>query len=140
MKKAIIIFVIILAVIAAVVAFTTGTDNNQPVDNQTAAQEQQTDNQPGQSESANQTFTLDQVAGHNSSSDCWTIIHGDVYNVTNYISLHPGGNEILRACGTDATSLFETRTTEDGEVLGGGPHSSDARSILAQFKIGVLAE
>jgi lysylphosphatidylglycerol synthetase-like protein (DUF2156 family) len=41
-------------------------------------------------------YTTGEVARHSSKSDCWTIISGDVYNLTEFINRHPG--EILRAC------------------------------------------
>lgn len=87
------------------------------------------------------TLTKAEVQKHNSSSDCWTIISGKVYNVTDFISRHPGGSEILRACGTDATTLFTTRHTESGEAVGSGtPHSSNAQSQLDQFLLGDLQQ
>ena len=36
-------------------------------------------------------FTASQVSTHNSGSSCWSIINGDVYDLTNWISQHPGG-------------------------------------------------
>ncbi len=83
------------------------------------------------------SFTTTEVATHNTKDDCWTIIGGAVYDMTDFIAIHPGGDEILRACGTDGTILFQTRTTEDGETVGSGtPHSSNAISQLGQYYIG----
>lgn len=87
-----------------------------------------------------QTYTAAQVAEHSTSNDCWAIIGGSVYDITKYIPIHPGGNEILQACGTDATTLFTQRTTTGGEEVGSGtPHSSTAQQQLARYKIGSLA-
>ncbi len=87
------------------------------------------------------TYTASQVAAHNSADDCWTIIDGKVYDITSYIPRHPGGDEILRACGADGTSLFERRETATGESVGSGtPHSSSAAAQLASLQIGVLAD
>ncbi len=70
------------------------------------------------------------VATHNIASDCWLIVSGKVYNVTNYINLHPGGsNRIIPYCGQDATQAFLTQG-------GGGSHSSLAFADLAQLYIG----
>lgn len=89
----------------------------------------------------NQTYTKVQVATHNTESDCWTIISGSVYDITSYVPRHPGGAEILRACGTDGTSLFTQRTTSDGQAVGSGePHSSNAEGQLARLKIGTLSQ
>jgi len=85
------------------------------------------------------TFTAEEVMKHNSKADCWTIISGSVYDITSYIPRHPGGDEILRACGEDATTLFTQRQTRDGEPVGSGsPHSSNAQDLLNKLKIGTL--
>jgi cytochrome b involved in lipid metabolism len=41
------------------------------------------------------TFTIDQVAKHSKPGDNWIIIHGNVYNVTNFLNEHPGGKRVL---------------------------------------------
>lgn len=85
-------------------------------------------------------YTEAEVASHNTEDDCWTIIDGSVYDITSYIPRHPGGAEILRACGADGSTLFNTRTTEDGETVGSGTgHSTNARGQLAGFKVGDVA-
>lgn len=87
-----------------------------------------------------QSITLSMLAEHDSASDCWTAINGFVYDITSYIPRHPGGEEILQACGTDGTSLFTQRQTTEGENVGSGtPHSSTAARQLEQFKIGELS-
>jgi cytochrome b involved in lipid metabolism len=84
-------------------------------------------------------ITPQEVAQHASANDCWTIIDGTVYDITQYVPRHPGGNEILQACGTDGSSLFKTRKTQEGESVGSGtPHSSNASQQLEAFKIGVV--
>ena len=85
------------------------------------------------------TYTLSEVARHASKDDCWAIISGDVYDLTEFINRHPGGDEILRACGTDATTLFNSRQTQDGQWVGSGtPHSHAAMEQLAKLKIGTV--
>ena len=85
------------------------------------------------------TFTMREVTSHDSKDDCWTVISGNVYDLTKFINRHPGGDEILRACGTDATTLFTKRQTEDGQPVGSGsPHSRTAAEQLATLKIGTL--
>lgn len=79
------------------------------------------------------------VSEHNSSDDCWLIINNSVYDVTEYVRKHPGGKEIVRGCGRDATTLFNTRRDGDERVGSGTSHSSNAKSTLESFKIGVLA-
>lgn len=86
-------------------------------------------------------ITVEQVALHNSKTDCWTIVDGGVYDITSYVPRHPGGDEILRACGADGSSLFNSRTTSDGETVGSGePHSNNASKQLESLKIGDLSQ
>lgn len=76
-------------------------------------------------------YTMADVAGHNSRSSCWTAINGGVYDVTKWITQHPGGQQaILSLCGTDGSDAFN------------GQHGGQRRpaSELAAFKIGVLAQ
>merc|ERR1719446_1986845 len=52
-------------------------------------------------------ITLDDVAKHTTKSDCWVVVNGDVLNVTNFLSEHPGGElAILTFAGKDATEEF----------------------------------
>ena len=53
-------------------------------------------------------FTLEQVATHNSETDCWVIIGCQVYDVTSFLNDHPGGSRaILLFAGKDATEEFD---------------------------------
>ena len=93
------------------------------------------------SDSKTKSYSTDQVATHDSLDDCWTIINGNVYEITSYVKRHPGGTEIERACGIDATSLFTNRETSSGEAVGSGtPHSSAAQEQLDRLKIGKLSD
>ncbi|KAK2808954.1 hypothetical protein FQN50_004228 [Emmonsiellopsis sp. PD_5] len=54
-------------------------------------------------------WTLSEVSRHNSLADCWMIIHGKVYDVTSFISRHPGGKGVLlQNAGTDASAAFDS--------------------------------
>ena len=89
-------------------------------------------------ESEIKKYTLEEIARHNRREDCWMVINGKVYDVTNFISQHPSP-AILLGCGKDATTLFETRMTETGEKIGSGTsHSQRAKDLLQQFYIGEL--
>jgi cytochrome b involved in lipid metabolism len=77
------------------------------------------------------SYTLTDVAMHNTKEDCWMVINNKVYDVTNYISSHPGGPAILEACGIDGTELFETRPMGSGT-----PHSDKARNKMDDYFIG----
>ncbi|KAK0198453.1 FMN-dependent dehydrogenase-domain-containing protein [Armillaria mellea] len=53
-------------------------------------------------------FTLQQVAEHTTASSCWVIIKDRVYDVTDFLSEHPGGAQIiLKYAGKDATLAYE---------------------------------
>lgn len=97
--------------------------------------------QPSNQAETEQRYTLAQVAEHDQKSDCWTVIDGNVYDITSYVPRHPGGDEILQACGTDGSSLFNERQTESGERVGTGtPHSSRAKAALESLQIGTLEQ
>jgi chitodextrinase len=52
-------------------------------------------------------YTMPQVQTHNTATNCWAVVSNNVYNLTGYISLHPGGSAAITAlCGTDATAAF----------------------------------
>jgi cytochrome b involved in lipid metabolism len=78
------------------------------------------------------TLSLTEVATHNTAADCWVVIASKVYDVTRYISAHPGGSVILEGCGKEATTLFDTK----GGL--GTTHSSFAHSLLGSFYLGDL--
>ncbi|KAI4220737.1 MAG: hypothetical protein L6R36_003028 [Xanthoria steineri] len=49
-----------------------------------------------------------EVAKHNNDSDCWVIIHGKAYDVTEFKEEHPGGKQIiLKWAGKDATETYD---------------------------------
>ncbi len=75
-------------------------------------------------------YTAADVAAHTTSTDCWTIVNNKVYNITPYISSHPGGAAaIVSICGHDGTAAFS------GQHSG----SANANSVLAGYYIGGLA-
>lgn len=78
--------------------------------------------------SAKKTYTLAEVSIHNNKSDCWLAIEGSVYNVTRFVDQHPGGEEILKGCGKDATSLFNSVSD----------HADEGRELLPTYFIGKL--
>merc|ERR1711920_677403 len=52
-------------------------------------------------------YSMAEVAKHTSKSDCWVVVSGQVLNVTNFLSEHPGGElAILTFAGKDATEEF----------------------------------
>jgi len=80
-----------------------------------------------------QTYTAQDLQTHNLRTDCWLVIHQNVYDVTTYIDQHPGGaRRIIPYCGADATTAFDTKGGE-------GWHSALAKQILARYQIGTFA-
>ena len=79
--------------------------------------------------STNLPLTLDEVKKHNSADDCWSIIDGNVYDLTNWVNSHPGGSSrITSICGKDGSSNF----------LGQHSNSNSAKSQLNRFELGKL--
>nr|GFA60384.1 cytochrome b5 [Tanacetum cinerariifolium] len=76
--------------------------------------------------SKNKVFSLSDVSLHNNSTDCWVVINARVYDVTNFLNDHPGGeNVLLDVAGKDASEEFE----EVG-------HGSAARLMLDEYYVG----
>ena len=49
-----------------------------------------------------------EVAQHCKGDDCWVIIHGRVYDVTDFKADHPGGSQIImKFAGRDATETYD---------------------------------
>ena len=75
------------------------------------------------------TFTAAEVAKHNSGSDCWSVVNGQVYDLTSYVTSHPGGSTVIKAiCGKDGSAAFS------------GQHGSASKpnNTLAAFVLGSL--
>jgi cytochrome b involved in lipid metabolism len=86
----------------------------------------------GQNSVDNNMLTEANVATHNAKTDCWLIINNKVYDVTNYLKSHPGGQAIvLPYCGKDATQAFDTKA-------GQGSHSQNAIEQLGALYVGDL--
>jgi cytochrome b involved in lipid metabolism len=72
------------------------------------------------------------ISQHNRASDCWLVINNKVYDVTKFLSQHPGGSGIIVPyCGGEATTAFATQG-------GRGSHSGVAAQDLNSLFIGNL--
>jgi cytochrome b involved in lipid metabolism len=111
---------------------------SQSTSESTASQSDSTKPEPVAETQNSSKITKADVATHNSESDCWTIIDGSVYDITSYIPRHPGGDNILSACGTDGTALFNGE--KPGQNGGTNDHGSSAKSQLARLKVGDLSQ
>jgi cytochrome b involved in lipid metabolism len=75
-------------------------------------------------------FSMEVVEKHNSKESCFTVINGNVYDLTKWIDKHPGGSEnILGICGKDGTMAFQNQH--------GGEKKTERK--LNEFYIGKLA-
>ena len=53
---------------------------------------------------------MTEVAKHNSKTDCWVVVDGQVLDVTSFLKDHPGGElAILTFAGKDATEEFNMK-------------------------------
>jgi hypothetical protein len=73
---------------------------------------------------------LDEVAKHSTSHDFWTILDGEVFDMSGYVERHPGGQVILTAAGIDATVLINQYHFHTVPKI---------KSILAARKVGKFA-
>ena len=70
-------------------------------------------------------ITVAEVQKHNSASDCWSVVNGDVYDLTSYVSQHKGGAAVIKAiCGKDGTKSFS------GQHAGASKPNADLSSLL----------
>ena len=59
--------------------------------------------------------TMERVKANNTASSCWTVISGNVYDLTKWIGSHPGGSGAIRSlCGTDGTAEFNSQHRGEG--------------------------
>lgn len=88
---------------------STPTPTPSPTPSPTASQSTITSPTPTTSPSKS-GYTMDQVKANNGASSCWSVIDGDVYDLTKWISSHPGGAAAIKSlCGLDGTSAFKAQ-------------------------------
>ena len=76
-------------------------------------------------------YTMKMVAENDKASSCWSVIEGNVYDLTKWINSHPGGSgAIVSLCGIDGTAKFK------------GMHGNQPQqaSRLSGFKLGPLSK
>ena len=82
-------------------------------------------------------YSVSEVAKHATLEDCWMVIEGVVYDVSDYVPRHPASPEVLEPwCGREATEGMRTkgmRTKGDNS-----DHSARAWRMLERYRIGEL--
>lgn len=71
-------------------------------------------------------LTQDEVAQHHSPDDCWLIVDGLVYDLTNWVKQHPGGDILAILAGEDASALVHSA------------HFENVIPMLKRFQIGYI--
>ena len=75
-------------------------------------------------------YTMAEVRKHANAASCWTVISGNVYDLTKWVNRHPGGRaRILSLCGKDGTAAFRA---EHGK-------EKQPNQVLAGYELGPLA-
>jgi uncharacterized membrane protein len=81
------------------------------------------------SNSSSATYSAADLKRNASATSCWSVIDGNVYDLTKWIALHPGGEGTIKAlCGTDGSAIFA------------GQHGGQATAVstLSSYKIGKI--
>ncbi|CAI5496522.1 unnamed protein product [Closterium sp. Naga37s-1] len=73
-------------------------------------------------------ISMAEIERHADESSPWIVVHGRVYDCTNFLKDHPGGSESITInAGTDVTDEFEAI------------HSEKAKKMLEEYYIGDVA-
>ena len=78
-------------------------------------------------------YSVDEVKKHNTINDCWCYYKNNVYDITKFISKHPGGKIIMHAAGKDLEHEWEEHGVE-------WHNNKHIIASLEKYKIGLLAE
>ncbi|CAJ1418435.1 unnamed protein product [Effrenium voratum] len=109
-----------------------------------------TSSSPALSSSA-MSITKEEVAKHNKADDAWIVVDGDVYDVTKFAGVHPGGTQILlEYAGKDATEDFyalhrlevldKYARLKKGRLADAGPAPKKASERVQEFSQVPFAE
>lgn len=76
-------------------------------------------------------YTAEDVATHTKASSCWVSRGTKVYDVSSFLSDHPGGDDlILQYAGKDIDKVMHDKDEHD--------HSDSAYAMLEEYLIGRL--
>lgn len=146
MKKIVVGLIVLFVIVSlsGVIYFFTGSSNENVsnnieikdinLDSQNQNNISQTSSNPTVQDAskniqAETLYPFSEVQKHNSRESCWSVIQDNVYDLTSWITKHPGGEKaILSICGKDGTEVFAKQH--------GGKEKPE--NALKQFKIGAL--
>ena len=60
----------------------------------------------GRSAGRMKQLDMAEVRQHNTPDDCWLVIHGNVYDLTQFHKSHPGGSKIITECAGKVNNAF----------------------------------
>lgn len=122
MKKQIKLLSMILLVFALVSFSACSLKKNTPAIN---------DNTPSSNIVVDAVYTLSEINVHSVEDDCWTVIDGQVYDLTSYIASGKHKPIIVEGCGIDSTTLFNDINKHN---------TTQTKNMLSSMKIGSLAQ
>lgn len=75
-------------------------------------------------------YTMDEVKKRNTASACWSVIDGNIYDLTKWIPIHRGGPQAITfLCGKDGTSAYKAQHA----------NQSSPASALSRYLVAPLA-
>lgn len=76
-------------------------------------------------------YTADDVANHTTASSCWVSRVGKVYDISGFLSDHPGGDDLLlKYAGKDIESVMNDPQEHR--------HSQSAYDMMGEYVVGRL--
>eukprot|EP01035_Chromulina_nebulosa_P017654 gene17654-23237_t len=72
-------------------------------------------------------YSKEEIRIHNKENDVWIVVDNKVYDITDFVHRHPGGDSILKHAGDDATEGFK-----------GPQHPVSVWDVISQYYIGDL--
>ena len=77
-------------------------------------------------------YSIDEIEKHNTKESLWFHYEGHVYDITEFITKHPGGSVILKAGGKNLKTVWEKEGVE------WHIKNKYVMNILDKYKIGTL--
>ncbi len=84
------------------------------------------DSQKTNPESTLTSISWHEIKKHNNQNDCWIVIDQFVYDISSWITQHPGGNVLSILAGEDATAMYYSN------------HFNTSKQYLDKFLIGTV--